>query len=47
MDDAAEECMILCLHILGRLILWAPAVVISNLDHLVESFEKQFEKYMK
>jgi hypothetical protein len=24
LDDAAEECMILCLHILGRLIYWSP-----------------------
>jgi cullin-associated NEDD8-dissociated protein 1 len=42
LDDAAEECMILCLHILGRIINWAPTIVISNLDPLVESFEKQF-----
>lgn len=47
LDDAAEECMILCLHILGRLITWAPTVVISNLDPLVESFEKQFQKNLK
>jgi cullin-associated NEDD8-dissociated protein 1 len=47
LDDAAEECMILCLHILGRLIAWAPTVVISNLDPLVESFEKQFQKNLK
>lgn len=40
LDDAAEECMILCLHILGRLINWAPTIVISNLDPLIESFEK-------
>ena len=47
LDDPAEECMILCLHILGRLITWAPTVVISNLDPLVESFEKQFQKNLK
>jgi cullin-associated NEDD8-dissociated protein 1 len=47
LDDTAEECMVLCLHILGRLILMAPAVVISNLDHLVESFDKQIEKNIK
>ena len=39
--------MILCLHILGRLIQWAPTIVISNLDPLVESFEKQFQKNLK
>lgn len=47
LDDPAEECMILCLHILGRLIQWAPAVVISNLDPLVDTFDKQFDRYMK
>jgi cullin-associated NEDD8-dissociated protein 1 len=47
LDDPAEECMILCLHILGRLIQWAPAVVISNIEPLVENFDKQFERYMK
>jgi cullin-associated NEDD8-dissociated protein 1 len=40
LDDSAEECMILCLHIIGRLINRAPTIVISNLDHLVDSFEK-------
>lgn len=39
-DDTAEECMILCLHIIGRLVSWAPAIVVSNMDVLIESFEK-------
>jgi cullin-associated NEDD8-dissociated protein 1 len=47
LDDSAEECMIICLHLLGRLINWAPAIVVSNLDHLIESFEKQFQKNIK
>jgi len=47
LEDSAEECMILCLHIIGRLINWAPAIVVSNMDHLIESFEKQFSKNIK
>ena len=47
LDDTAEECMIQCLHILGRLISFAPTIVLSNIDSLVESFEKQFTKNMK
>lgn len=40
LDDSAEECMIICLHILGRLIVWSSAIVVSNMDALLESFEK-------
>ncbi len=40
LDDTAEECMIQCLHILGRLITWAPTIVLSNIDHLIDAFEK-------
>lgn len=40
LDDSAEECMIICLHVIGRLIAWAPTIVVSNMDHLLESFEK-------
>jgi cullin-associated NEDD8-dissociated protein 1 len=40
LDDSAEECMIICLHLIGRLINWSPTIVVSNLDHLIESFEK-------
>ena len=40
LDDSAEECMILCLHVIGRIITWAPAIVVANMDALVESFEK-------
>ena len=47
LDDTAEECMIICLHLLGRLINWAPTIVVSNMDHLIESFEKQFQKNIK
>jgi hypothetical protein len=39
-EDTAEECMILCLHIIGRLINWTPAIVVSNMELLLESFEK-------
>ena len=39
-EDTAEECMILCLHIIGRLINWTPAIVVSNMEFLLESFEK-------
>ena len=42
LEDSAEECMIICLHVLGRLILYAPTIVLSNMDHLVDSFDKQF-----
>ena len=47
LDDSAEECMIICLHLIGRLISWAPTIVVSNLDLLIESFEKQFQKNIK
>jgi cullin-associated NEDD8-dissociated protein 1 len=47
LDDSAEECMILCLHVLGRLILYAPTIVLSNMEHLVDSFDKQFQKNLK
>ncbi len=40
LDDAAEECMIICLHVIGRIIGWSPSIVVSNMDHLLESFEK-------
>jgi len=40
LEDAAEECMILCLHILGRLTLIAPTLVLSNIDALVDAFDK-------
>jgi len=41
MEDTAEECMILCLHILGRLTQIAPSLVISYIDSLVDAFDKQ------
>jgi cullin-associated NEDD8-dissociated protein 1 len=41
LDDPAEECMILCLHILGRLTLIAPTLVLSCIDGIVEAFDKQ------
>lgn len=47
LDDSAEECMIICLHLLGRLISWQPNIVISSLEHLLESFEKQLQKNLK
>lgn len=47
LDDTAEECMIICLHLLGRLISWQPNIVISNLDLLLETFEKQLQKNLK
>lgn len=46
-EDTAEECMIICLHVVGRLVSWAPTIVISNMDHLMEAFEKQFSKNVK
>jgi cullin-associated NEDD8-dissociated protein 1 len=47
LDDTAEECMILCLHILGRLISWAPAIVVSYMDSLIDAFDKQCQKHVK
>ena len=47
LDDSAEECMILCLHIIGRVLGYTPGVLVTNLDLIVEAFEKQFDKYMK
>lgn len=47
LDDSAEECMILCLHLIGRLIQCSPTIVVSNMDHLVDSFDKQFQKNLK
>jgi len=47
LDDSAEECMIICLHVLGRLISWSPSIVVGNMDLLLESFEKQFQKNIK
>ena len=44
MDDTAEECMIQCLSIIYRLVQWAPLIVISQLEALLESFSKQFQK---
>jgi hypothetical protein len=35
------------LHIIGRLVNWSPAIVVSNMDLLIESFEKQFSKNIK
>jgi len=46
-EDSAEECMIICLHVIGRLIAWSPSIVVSNMDHLLESFERQFQKNIK
>jgi cullin-associated NEDD8-dissociated protein 1 len=40
LDDSAEECMILCLHLIGRLIQCSPTIVVSNMDNLVDSFDK-------
>lgn len=40
LEDAAEECMILSLHILGRLTQIAPTLVLSSIDSLVEAFDK-------
>ena len=42
LDDTAEECMIICLHVIGRLISWSPSIVVGNMDLLLESLEKQF-----
>jgi len=42
MDDTAEECMIQCLSIIYRLVQWAPLIVISQLEALLDSFSKQF-----
>ena len=40
LDDAAEECLILSLHILGRLINLTPTLILSFIDQIIESFEK-------
>ena len=40
MDDLAEEVMILCLHILGRLIVWSSTIIMGNIDVIVEVFDK-------
>ena len=39
--------MILSLHILGRLTLIAPTLVLSVIDSLVEAFDKQVQKNLK
>ena len=40
LDDPAEECLIMCLHIIGRTVQWAPTVIVSYLDSLTDAFEK-------
>lgn len=40
MEDTAEECMILSLHILGRLTQIAPTLVLSVIDSVVDAFDK-------
>jgi cullin-associated NEDD8-dissociated protein 1 len=40
LEDPAEECLILCLHILGRLIQITPVDVIAGIEALVDSFER-------
>eukprot|EP00349_Pseudokeronopsis_sp_Brazil_P001033 CAMPEP_0202963642 /NCGR_PEP_ID=MMETSP1396-20130829/7659_1 /ASSEMBLY_ACC=CAM_ASM_000872 /TAXON_ID= /ORGANISM="Pseudokeronopsis sp., Strain Brazil" /LENGTH=341 /DNA_ID=CAMNT_0049685041 /DNA_START=2492 /DNA_END=3517 /DNA_ORIENTATION=+ len=47
LEDAAEECLILSLHILGRLTLIAPTLVLSSIDLIVDAFEKQVQKNLK
>jgi cullin-associated NEDD8-dissociated protein 1 len=47
LEDTAEECMILCLHIIGRLTQISPSLVISFIDPLVDAFEKQVQKNLK
>jgi len=47
LDDPAEECMIQCLHTLGRLLSIAPGAVTSSIESIVEAFEKQFGKNLK
>src|SRR3569833_15804 len=46
-DDSAEECMILSLHILGRLTVIAPTLVLSCIEAIVDAFDKQFQKNLK
>jgi cullin-associated NEDD8-dissociated protein 1 len=47
LDDQAEECMIQCLHIIGRLHGYTPGTVLAHLENLVDAFEKLFGKNMK
>ena len=47
LEDTAEECMILCLHVIGRLVSWSAAIVVANMDLLMESFDKQCQKHSK
>lgn len=46
-EDTAEECMIICLHVLGRLIQWSPTIVANHIDSIIDTFEKQLMKNSK
>lgn len=47
LDDPQEEVMVLCMHIVGRLHALAQSAVLANLDHIMDAFEKQFQKHLK
>ncbi len=36
LEDTAEECMIQCLSILHRLVIWSPIIVVSQIDPLLD-----------
>lgn len=36
LEDTAEECMIQCLSILHRLVIWSPIIVVSQIDSLLD-----------
>ncbi len=47
LDDPGEECMIFCMSILSRMMGWAPGIVASSLEGILDSFEKQFAKNLR
>jgi cullin-associated NEDD8-dissociated protein 1 len=44
LEDTAEECMIQCLTLIHRMSCFAPIFVITQIEALIESFNKQFAK---
>lgn len=44
LDDSAEECMIQSLAIIYRLTAWSPVFVVTQIEPLIDAFNKQFTK---
>lgn len=46
LDDTAEECMVQSLSLIHRLSCFAPIFIVTQIEQLIDAFNKQFQKHI-